>query len=138
MFSDAVAAGEGGKLLMFGFFGVLGRSRELQRFDLALRAAGLHPRLVPEAVKLTTLKLLGKAGPDTDPYVAVAELLCYCILGAQGFTEANNPSLTQAVEARLAAAIEAGDGLDARIVLLTLHAGVIQPSVVERYDLEAG
>ncbi len=123
---------------MFGFFGMFGRSHELQRFDRALRGVGLHPRLVPEAVKLTTLKLLGEAGLDPDPYAAAAELLGYCILGAQGFGESNDASLTQAVEARLAAALEAGVSLDARIVLLTLHAGVIRASVVERYALEAG
>ena len=60
------------------------------------------------------------------------------MLGAQGFAECNGPNLTEAVETRLAAAFEAGDSLDARVVLLTLHAGVIQPSVVERYGLEAG
>ena len=60
------------------------------------------------------------------------------MLGAQGFTECNGPSLTEAVETRLAAALEAGGSLDARVVLLTLHAGVIQPSVVKRYGLEAG
>ncbi len=123
---------------MFGFFGIFGRSHELQRFDRALRGVGLHPRLVPEAVKLTTLKLLGEAGRDPNPYDAVAELLGYCMLGARGFTECNGPSLTEAVETRLAAALETGDSLDARVVLLTLHAGVIQPSVVERYGLEAG
>ncbi len=125
---------------MLGFFGIFGRSRELQCLDQALRGVGLHPRLVPEAVKLTTLKLLGEAGasPDQCPYAASAELLGYCVLGAQGFTECNDPSLTEAVEARLAAALEAGDNLDARVVLLTLHASVIQPSVVERYGLEAG
>ncbi len=39
-----------------------------------------NPRLVPEAVKLTTLKLLGEAGTDLDPasYAAAAELLGYC------------------------------------------------------------
>ncbi len=42
------------------------------------------------------------------------------------------------MEGRLAAAPEAGDSLDARVVLLTLQARVIQPSVVERYGLEAG
>lgn len=123
---------------MLGIFGIFGRSRELQRFDQALRGAGLDPRLVPEAVKLTTLKLLGEAGPGAVSYAAAAELLGYCVLGAQGFTECNDPSLTEAVEVRLAAALEAGDNLDARIVLLTLHAGVIQPSVVERYGLGAG
>ncbi len=123
---------------MFGFFGMFGRSHELQRFDRALRGVGLHPRLVPEAVKLTTLKLLGKTGLGPSPYSSVAELLGYCMLGAQGFTESNDPGLTQAVEARLAAALEAGVSLDARIVLLTLHAGVIRASVVERYALESG
>ncbi len=126
---------------MLGLFGIFGRSPELQRLDQALRGGGLHPRLVPEAVKLTTLKLLKEAGganPGPRPYAAAAELLGYCVLGAQGFTEFNGPSLTDAVETRLAAALEAGNSLDARVVLLTLHAGVIQPSVVERYGLEAG
>ncbi len=125
---------------MLGLFGIFGRSQELQRLDQALRGVSLNPRLVPDAVKLTTLKLLGEAsaGPDPASYAAVAELLGYCVLGAQGFTECNDPSLTEAVEVRLAAALEAGDNLDARVVLLTLHAGVIQPSVVERYGLEAG
>ena len=30
------------------------------------------------------------------------------------------------VEVRLAAALEAGDNLDARVVLLTLHAGIVR------------
>lgn len=126
---------------MLSLFGIFGRSYEMQRLDQALRGGGLHPRLVPEAVKLTTLKLLKEAGganPGPRAYVAAAELLGYCMMGARGFTECNGPSLTEAVEARLAAALEAGDSLDARVVLLTLHAGVIQLSVVERYGLEAG
>ncbi len=125
---------------MLGLFGVFGRSHELRRLDQALLGVDLNPRLVPEAVKLTTLKLLREAGAGRDQasYVAAAELLGYCVLGAQGFTERNDPSLTEAVEVRLAAALEAGDSLDARVVLLTLHAGVIQPSVVARYSLETG
>ena len=125
---------------MLGLFGIFGRSRDLQRFDQALLGVGLNPRFVPEAVKLTTLKLLGevRAGPDPASYAPAAELLGYCVLGAQGFTECNDPSLTEAVEMRLAAALEAGDNLDARVVLLTLHASVIQPSVVERYGLGVG
>ncbi len=124
---------------MLGLFGIFGRSQELQRLDQALRGVGLNPRLVPDAVKLTTLKLLGEAGagPDPAPYAAVAELLGYCVLGVQGFTECNEPSLTEAVEVRLATALEAGDNLDARVVLLALHASVIQSSVVDRYGLGA-
>jgi hypothetical protein len=126
---------------MLGLFGIFGRSQELQRLDQALRDCGLHPRLVPEAVKLSALKLLKDAdgaSPGPRLYAAAGELLGYCVLGAQGFAESNGSSLTEAVEARLAAALETGDSFDARIVLLTLHAGVIQQSVVGRYGLEAG
>ncbi|MDH3235623.1 MAG: hypothetical protein OEQ29_19040 [Alphaproteobacteria bacterium] len=122
---------------MLGFFGKFGRSQELQRLDEALRGVGLHPQLVPEAVKLTALKLLKEAGLGPGSYAAAAELLGYCMLGVQGFIDNNDPSLAESVEARLAAALETGDNLDARLVLLTLHAGVIQPSVIERYGLEA-
>ena len=122
---------------MLGLFGIFGRSHDLKRLDQALFGVGLHPRFVPDAVKLTTLRLIGETGAGRDPasYVAAAELIGYCVLGAQGFTEHNGPSLTEAVERRLAGALEVGDNLDARIVLLTLHATVIQPSVVERYVL---
>jgi hypothetical protein len=81
------------------------------------------------------LKEAGGANTGPRPYVATAELLGYCVQGSQRFTECNGPSLTEAVEARLAAALEAGDSC---VVLLTMHAGVIQQSVVERYGLEAG
>ncbi len=127
---------------MLGFLGIFGRSREVQRLDQAVRAVDLHPRLVPEAVKLTTLKLLKEAGSGASPspraYDAAAEMLGFCMLGPQGFTEANDLRLTEATEERLEAALDAGDSLDARLVLLTLHAGVIQVQVVERYQLKAG
>jgi hypothetical protein len=124
---------------MLGFFGIFGRSRELRRIDQELRARGLHPRLMPEAVKLTALKLLreavGTAEPDPDAIAEAAALLAYCCLGGEAFAEANDARLTRAVEARVEAATEAGDSLDARLVLLTLHASVIQPEVVERHGL---
>jgi hypothetical protein len=65
-------------------------------------------------------------------------MLVFCMLGPQGFTEANELSLTQATEARLEAALEAGESLDARIVLLALHAGVIHKQLVEHYQLKVG
>ncbi len=127
---------------MLGLFGIFGRAHELRRLDDALQAVGLHPRRVPEAVKLTALKLLREVGGGVDPEpracAAATELLGYCMLGAQGFTAANDRGRTGAVEARLEAALEAGDSLDARLVLLMLHAGVIQENVVARYRLEAG
>ena len=126
---------------MLGIFGIFGPSRELRRLDQAVRAAGLHPRLVPEAVKLTILKLLKEADSGANPvpraYYAAAEMIGFCMLGSQGFTEANDLPLTETTEARLEAAIEVGNSLDARLVLLALHAGVIQAQLVERYELEA-
>ncbi len=65
---------------MLGLFGIFGRSHELQRLDQTLRGGGLDPRPVPEAVNLTTLKLLKEAGganPGPRPYAAAAELLGY-------------------------------------------------------------
>lgn len=127
---------------MLGLFGLFGRSKDLQRLDKALRERGLHPRLLPEAAKLTAFKLLreatAQASPPPEAHAAAAALLAYCRLGAQGFAEENGLAATEAVERRIEAALEAGDSLDARLVLLTLHAGLIQPSVVERYGLEAG
>lgn len=131
---------------MLGIFGLFGRSRETQRLDHALRAAGLHPRLVPDAVKITTLKLLkeqaggagaGPSGATPEECAVAAEMLAFCMLGRQGFAETNGPEATAAVETRMEAALRVGDSLDARLVLLALHAGVIQDQVVARYRLEA-
>ena len=126
---------------MLGFFRMLGRSHEARRFDEALNAAGLNPGYVPESVKLTTLKQLkeakGGSTPDLQTCAGAAELLGYCLLGSNAFIEANGARRTDAVEARLEAALEAGYGLDARLVLLTLHAGLINSAVVERYRLTA-
>jgi len=126
-------------LNMVGIFGLFGRSHEMQRFDQALRAVGLHPRAVSDAVKLATLKQLKEVrsggAPDPRAYAAAAELLGYCVLGPRAFIEFNDAGQTEVLEARLVAAIETGYGLDARLVLLTLHAGLTHPSVVERYAL---
>jgi hypothetical protein len=126
---------------MLGFLGIFGRSPDLRRLDQALRAVDLHPRLVPESVKLTTLRLMveEEGGPPAPPaHAAAAELVGYCMLGADGFAAANGIELTHAVEDRLAAATESGRSLDARLVLLLIYARVIQPSVVAQFGLEAG
>ena len=120
---------------MLGLFGIFGRSHDLKRLDQALRGVGLHPQLVPEA---GTLSGLGSSPGFNLAVAAAAELLGYCILGAQEFTQHNNSGLTESVEQRLTAALEAGDSLDARVVLLTLHASIIQPSVVEHFGLRTG
>ncbi len=59
--ASSCAPGRGGVSLL-PMLGIFGRSHELQRLDQALRGVGLHPRVVPEAVKLTIFKLLKEPG----------------------------------------------------------------------------
>ena len=127
--------------LSLGLLGIFGRSAELRHLDQALRSVDLHPKLVPEAVKLTAARLLIEDAAGQEPalrsYGAAAEIVAYCMIGADAFAGAHDPSLTAAVERRIEAALEDGDSLDARLVLLTLHAKVIQPSVVAHFHLES-
>jgi hypothetical protein len=127
------------RALSIGFFGIFGRSAELRQFDKALREVDLHPKLVPEAVKLTAVRLLMEDGEPADfAYRDAAELLAYCMIGAEAFAGANHGNLAEDVERRIETALASGDSLDAKLVLLTLHAKVIQPSVVDYFQLESG
>ena len=122
---------------MFGLFGMFGRSRELRQLDDALRAAGLQPGLVPEPIKLTMMMMLKEVGPITpSARIGAAQLLSYCILGGDDFGDHNGRDEVAVLEARLNAALDAGDDLDARLILLALHAGVIDQSVVAQFGLE--
>jgi hypothetical protein len=60
------------------------------------------------------------------------------MLGHDQFIASNGIGAAERVEARLEAAIAAGDSLDARIVLLALHSGVIVSEVADRFDVETG
>jgi hypothetical protein len=124
-----------------GLFGMFGRSSDLRQLDQALRSVDLHPKLVPEAVKLTVCALLKDQVDGEDPpphaYRPAAEILAYCMIGPESLAGANDVELALAVERRIEAALVSGDSLDAQLVLLTLHARVIQPSVVERFQLES-
>jgi hypothetical protein len=127
--------------LSIGFFGYFGRSSELREFDTALRSVDLHPRLVPEAVKLAAVKLLQERAEDRAPdprsYREAAEIIAYCMTGGHAFAASNDARLAAGVERRIEAAIESGTSLDAKLVLLALHANVIQPSVIEDFGLES-
>ena len=126
--------------LSLGFFGRFGRSPALREFDTALRSVDLHPNLVPEAVKLTAVRMLmeqtGGDNPGVDASRAATEIIAYCMIGADAFAGANTLRLTEQVEQRIDVALATGTSLDARLVLLTLHARVIQPSVVDHFKLE--
>ena len=125
-----------------GFFGLFGRSPALREFDKALRAVDLHPKLVPEAVKLAALGLIDDHARGKDPrpetYAAAAEILGYCALGPDHFAGANGEAQAAQVERRIEEALGAGVNLDAQLVLLALHAKIIQPGVVESFQLESG
>jgi hypothetical protein len=127
--------------LSLGLFGLFGRSAELRHFDQALRSVDLHPNLVPDAVKLTAVRLLMEHAIGEEPapqaYRAAAEIIAYCMIGAQAFAGANEPLLAEQVERRIETALERGTNLDAKLVLLTLHARVILPSVVDHFGLES-
>lgn len=117
---------------------MFGRSGDLRELDAALRGVDLHPALVPEGVKLTIVNLMKDHWPDDPPshaYPPVAQLFGYCIAGPEAFERANGRDYMEEAEQRIEAALEAGDGFDAEIVLLALHAKLINPDVVERFGL---
>ena len=125
---------------LLGMFGVFGRSEDLRSVDKALRAFDLHPNLVPDAVKLTVLNLLkDEKGEDPTPqdYGETAMLLAYCATGRDAFLAANGDAATAAAESRIEAALEAGQGFDASLILLALQAKIIHPGVKEAYQLES-
>lgn len=126
---------------MLGLFNLFGRSRELVALDRELREAGLHPRTVPEAVKLTVLRLLKEragTGPRTPDHAFddAAQLLGYCMLGRNQFIASNSMRAADDAELRVEQAIAEGDSLDAKLILLALHSGVIHSEVAERFDVE--
>ena len=116
----------------FGFLGLFGRSEDLRAIDAALRTVGLHRAVVPEGVKLALSRLMQDEIGDPASHAYAA----YCMLGADGFAAANGDDALDRMTARMDEAVAAGSGLDVGIVLLAHHAGLIQPSVVERHGIE--
>jgi hypothetical protein len=122
-------------------FGIFGRAPELRQLDQSLRSLDVHPRLVPEAVKLAMISLLQDHAADDKPtpqaYRAAAEIVGYCVMGPAAFATVDAPDLAVEVERRIDRALEFSSTLDAKLVLLTLHAGVIQQSVIDHFQLES-
>ena len=124
---------------MLRFFNLFGQSAALNALDDALRAAGLHPVLVPDAVKLTVIRLHkeeARARGINAAYGDAAQLLAYCMHGRETFIENNGTQAADRAEHRLEVAIDAGDSLDAKLILLALHSGLIAPEVAERFEIE--
>lgn len=124
---------------MFRIFDLFGKSAALKALDAALRDAGLHPATVPEPVKLTLLKLAQPAiaAQGHDAALAdIAQFFAFAMLGPATHAEQNGPDATANAETRLDAAIKDGDSLDARIILLALHAGLISPEIADRIEAD--
>lgn len=128
---------------MFRFFSLFGRSAALIALDEALRNCGVHPLLVPEAVKLTVVRLCKReAAPDGESQMHIhaeaARLFAYCMLGRETFIESNGVRAADRADDRVEAAIAAGDTVDAKLILLAVHAGLIAPEFDERVDVGDG
>lgn len=124
---------------MFGFFNLFGQSAAQNALDDALRESGLHPLLVPEAVKLTVRRLHkedARARGLELAYGDAAQLLAYCMHGRETFIESNSAEAAERAEHRMEAAIDAGDSLDAKLILLALHSGVMAEEIAARIEVE--
>jgi hypothetical protein len=124
---------------MLRLFDMLGPSAAIRTLDDALRASGVHPLLVPQSVKLTVIRLNKKHGGARNQDVAFAEasqLLAYCMLGHEQFAASNSVEDAERIDNRVETALDEGDTLDAKLILLSLHAGQIAQDVADRIDLD--
>jgi hypothetical protein len=125
---------------MLRFFDMFGRSSELTALDEALKAAGLHPLLIPEPVKLTILQLLRKSDAALDSTTAkinAAQLLSYCVLDRAQFVLVNGTEAADRADQRIEAAIAGDAPLDEKLILLSLHSGVISPEMAGQFDIDS-
>jgi hypothetical protein len=128
---------------MFGLLALFGRSAAQKALDHALREAGLHPLVVPEAVKITIVRLnkeQAAAGvvPREADYAEAAQLIAYCMLGRDQFIASNSVHEADRTDLRVEHALIAGDSIDAKLILLALHSGIVAPSIAERLEVEDG
>lgn len=100
----------------------------MRALEDGLRAAGLHPLLVPEPVKLTVIQLHKTHAALTAQrggFMDAAQLLACCILGHEQFADSNSVAEARRADQRVEAALDEGDALDAKLILLAFHAGLI-------------
>ncbi len=124
--------------MIFGFFG---RKKEIHMIDDGLKRAGTFSAVVPDAVKLTLWRLAKDRGLLKDnPEASLHDLagfLSYCILGQEDFEDFNGPEDAKEMLRRLEMVKIFEDGIDAEIVLLTLHAGLADETTAGQYSIEA-
>lgn len=128
------------------FSRLFGRTRSLQQLNRGLSEAGLVAEGFDEPVRLTLVRLVkeaqglpqrgepsGEAAERLRRGLSEAALLFgYCYLGPKDFGERRDDAAEQ--ERRLALAIEAPEGLEARIVSLALLSGYAHESLAARFE----
>ncbi|WP_026987084.1 hypothetical protein [Fodinicurvata fenggangensis] len=122
---------------MFGLFTFFGRSREYRRLDDALNNAGLVAAAIPDAVKLTILRLLKEEGGTGEENCArAAHILAYCLLGSSEYAEYHGAQALAELDRVCQAAPDNPEALEVRIIILTLHSGLAHEQVQERFSFE--
>ena len=58
------------------------------------------------------------------------------MLGHEQFAASNSAEDADRIDNRVERALDEGDTLDAKLILLALHAGQIAPDVADRIDLD--
>src|SRR5690606_36468851 len=94
---------------------------------------------IPEGVKMAAVSLMseGVAEPCEDAYPPIGALMAFCAFGLEEFEEHNVAAASAHTRSRLERALEEGEGLDASIVLLMLHARLLHRSLKDHYGIEA-
>ncbi|GHD16552.1 hypothetical protein ACFOEZ_14995 [Tianweitania populi] len=123
----------------FGFLGRFGRSADLRAFDEGLRRCDVHPAQVVDGVKLAAVRLVQKHGKaDSLPdraYEDAAALVAFTVLGEGRMAELLGQDLAETLAARVERAADCPDGLDAELILLALHTGLVAPHVADAFGL---
>ncbi|MBS9721799.1 hypothetical protein JYU29_14000 [Tianweitania sp. BSSL-BM11] len=123
----------------FGFLGRFGRSSDLRAFDDGLRRCDVHPAQVVDGVKLAAVRLVQKHSASGEPteraYHDAAALVSFTVLGEGRMGELLGEGMAQSLAARVERAVDYPDGLDAELVLLALHAGLVAPHVADTFGL---
>jgi hypothetical protein len=71
-------------------------------------------------------------------YADAAQLLASCMLGRDQFIASNSLHGADQSDLRVEHALIAGESADAKLILLAMHSGVIDPSVAERFVVKGG
>lgn len=128
---------------------LFGRGRSREALDLALAEAGLRPDTLPDAVRLTLVRLakealdlpqLGEptvatAGGLKETLGEVARLFAYCHLGAEEFADRNTSAAATEAAGELAEAERRPAGLAAQVVLLSLHSRLAHETIAARFEV---